>query len=496
MNLRPYIATLIVASFVTSPFIAAADATSTVISVDTTSQQILINQLEAQLASLKAQLAYLLSLRANASSSTPAAVSAAPNGNFCVSLSRTLSIGMQGDDVTLLQKALATDATIYPTGMVTGYFGSATQAAVMNLQTRYNILVDGVATGVVGSQTRAFFAAQCSKTSVGTANGTTSSAPLANGGNTLLSNIFGNTGTTSNPITSLTPTPQVLTDVFRWVVASPATTTPGASIPTVVSFNGPTHLSTNQIGTWNINATDPKGESLTYAVTWGDATSSAASSLLALAGGSAVETSTIPSFQHSYATAAVYPVSVAIQNTEGVTVTASALVLVSNPGVNSVSSVLQEISNSSSTYTDLLNELSAIPTSTTSNTSSSTNPWIDTTSWLTDGTFCSMFPSLCTYLGTSTVQSTLQNNNPYANIGSTDAGAGNTGAGNTTGLPGYAQTVGQSCSPSGTFTAVWAAPGLLVSSSSGKDATSTGSIIQLQCTGGHWVDPLASAPGM
>lgn len=491
MNARPFIAALIAIAFIASPIIVAADATTTTISMDNFSQQVLINQLEAQLASLKAQLAYLLSLRSNSASSTPATAVAGANGSLCVALTRTLSLGMQGNDVSLLQKALSSNANIYPQGTVTGYFGPATLSAVKNLQTQYTILVDGVATGIVGPQTRAFLAAQCNTATTGATN----SAPSTNGGTSLLSNIFGNSGITPIPTTAVTQTPQVVTDVFRWVVASPATTTPGASIPTVVSFNGPTHLSTNQIGTWNITANDPKGESLTYAVTWGDATSSAASSLLALAGGSAVETSSIPSFQHSYATAAVYPVSVAIQNTDGVTVTASALILVSNPGVNSVSSVLQEISNSSSTYTDLLNELSAIPTSTTSNASSSTNPWVDTTSWLTDGTFCSMFPSLCTYLGTSTVQSTLQNNNPYANI-SGDAGAGNTGAGNTTGLPGYAQTVGQACSPSGTFTAVWAAPGLLVSSSSGKDATSTGSIIQLQCTGGHWVDPLASAPRM
>ena len=498
MNLRPFIAALIAVSFVASPFIAAADATSSVINVDTTSQQMLINQLEAQLASLKAQLAYLLSLRANATSST-AVAPAAPSGVLCVTLSRTLSVGMQGDDVTLLQKALATDASIYPTGQVTGYFGSATQAAVMNLQTRYNILVDGVATGIVGPQTRAFLAARCAKAAQGTTAGTPNNATNTNGGNNFFSNIFGPQQGTSNTTTRLSSAPtstgQVLTDVFRWVTAAPATTTPGASVPVISSFNGPTHLSINQVGTWTINATDPKGEALTYSVSWGDATSSASSALMALASGSTENTSTIPSFQHGYSSAAVFPVSVAVRNTDGVAVSASAIVLVSNQGGNSVSDVLQEISNGSTTYTNLLNDLAGIPSS-NANNASTTNPWADTTSWLTGGTFCSMFPSLCTFLGTSTIQSTLQNNNPYANITPDGTGAGNTSTGNTTGLPGYAQTMGQSCSPSGTFTAVWAAPGLLVSSSSGKYGTSTGSIIQLQCTGGRWVDPLASAPSM
>jgi peptidoglycan hydrolase-like protein with peptidoglycan-binding domain len=54
-------------------------------------------------------------------------------------LNRDLSIGMSGADVSALQTFLAQDNTIYPQGLVTGYFGILTQAAVSNFQSRNGI---------------------------------------------------------------------------------------------------------------------------------------------------------------------------------------------------------------------------------------------------------------------------------------------------------------------------------------------------------------------
>ena len=51
-------------------------------------------------------------------------------------LSRQLEIGMSGSDVSALQTFLASDPVIYPEGLVTGYFGSLTQAAVARYQTK------------------------------------------------------------------------------------------------------------------------------------------------------------------------------------------------------------------------------------------------------------------------------------------------------------------------------------------------------------------------
>lgn len=47
---------------------------------------------------------------------------------------RTYGLGDNGTDVRLIQKALSTDPSLYPKGAVTGYFGSATRAAIGRFQ--------------------------------------------------------------------------------------------------------------------------------------------------------------------------------------------------------------------------------------------------------------------------------------------------------------------------------------------------------------------------
>lgn len=64
-------------------------------------------------------------------------------------LTRQLQIGMRGYDVGILQAFLAQDATIYPQGLVTNYFGYLTKSAVSNFQARNGIS----AVGRVGPQT-------------------------------------------------------------------------------------------------------------------------------------------------------------------------------------------------------------------------------------------------------------------------------------------------------------------------------------------------------
>jgi peptidoglycan hydrolase-like protein with peptidoglycan-binding domain len=51
-----------------------------------------------------------------------------------ISGSSTLTIGSSGAQVSALQQFLAADPAIYPEGLVTGYFGPLTQAAVMRYQ--------------------------------------------------------------------------------------------------------------------------------------------------------------------------------------------------------------------------------------------------------------------------------------------------------------------------------------------------------------------------
>lgn len=66
-------------------------------------------------------------------------------------LSRTLGQGSSGDDVRILQAILATDASIYPSGTITGFYGPATAKAVAKFQAKYNL----AAVGKVGPQTLA-----------------------------------------------------------------------------------------------------------------------------------------------------------------------------------------------------------------------------------------------------------------------------------------------------------------------------------------------------
>lgn len=60
-----------------------------------------------------------------------------------------LEIGARGGEVTKLQTFLAADVSVYPEGLVTGYFGALTKAAVARFQTKYGI----PAVGRVGPMT-------------------------------------------------------------------------------------------------------------------------------------------------------------------------------------------------------------------------------------------------------------------------------------------------------------------------------------------------------
>lgn len=58
-------------------------------------------------------------------------------------ITSSLDIGSTGASVTELQTYLATNASIYPSGLVTGYFGPLTQAAVQRFQAAQGIVSSG-----------------------------------------------------------------------------------------------------------------------------------------------------------------------------------------------------------------------------------------------------------------------------------------------------------------------------------------------------------------
>ncbi len=113
-------------------------------------------------------------------------------------ISSTLRVGSSGAEVTRLQQFLAADSTIYPEGLVTGYYGPLTQQAVERYQCRQNIVCSGSPSttgyGQVGPRTLATISG------IGGPDPTDASAPIM-GNATILAN-----SATGTPATGVTIT--------------------------------------------------------------------------------------------------------------------------------------------------------------------------------------------------------------------------------------------------------------------------------------------------
>jgi len=72
-----------------------------------------------------------------------------PSG-VTITITKSLKVGSQNNEVKALQQALAQDKTIYPEGLTTGYYGPATRNAIIRFQKKYGI----EPVGYVGPQTR------------------------------------------------------------------------------------------------------------------------------------------------------------------------------------------------------------------------------------------------------------------------------------------------------------------------------------------------------
>lgn len=118
-----------------------------------------------------------------------AANTAEPAGAVCPSFSRSLSLGISGNDVLALQKYLNTHGFVIvasgpgSTGNETKYFGSLTQAAVARFQAQGNVVaLGGYGSGTFGPLSRAYFARICNDSStVGIVQSTAFSASPQSG---------------------------------------------------------------------------------------------------------------------------------------------------------------------------------------------------------------------------------------------------------------------------------------------------------------------------
>ena len=88
----------------------------------------------------------------------PVATPAVSSQGACPAITRILKKGYAGDDITQLQTYLAKDSSIYPEGLVTGYFGALTEKAVQRWQVKQDIVSSGAPEttwyGLVGPRTR------------------------------------------------------------------------------------------------------------------------------------------------------------------------------------------------------------------------------------------------------------------------------------------------------------------------------------------------------
>lgn len=128
-------------------------------------------ELQAQAQALLQQIATLQAQLGTQSggtvTSTGSSVPTTVTSNaYCPQIGRVLKLGSTGDDVSRLQQFLAQDPAIYPEALVSGYYGSLTEAAVKRWQTKYNIVSSGTADttgfGVTGPRTAAAISLQCS----------------------------------------------------------------------------------------------------------------------------------------------------------------------------------------------------------------------------------------------------------------------------------------------------------------------------------------------
>lgn len=123
-------------------------------------------------------------------------------------LTRQLQLGMSGSDVSSLQIFLAQDRTIYPQGLITGYFGSLTRAAVIRFQARNSIST----VGRVGPITLAAINAQMGAGIVGSIDNQRVIGPLSVNVSNSQATIAWNTSEGSSAAVYYSLTPFVLTE--------------------------------------------------------------------------------------------------------------------------------------------------------------------------------------------------------------------------------------------------------------------------------------------
>ena len=174
---------------------------------------------------------------------------------YAATLSQQLDPGMTNADVTTLQTFLAQDPTLYPQGLVTGFYGVLTTAAVSNFQARNGI----ASVGRVGPITLAALNAQMNAMAVDEGAGKPNNV---NTGQPVISSIAITTGTNSANITWISSTPATakvyysLTPAFVYKTALSAMSTSSLSMQQSVMLS---NLQSKTTYYYVVESLDPQG---------------------------------------------------------------------------------------------------------------------------------------------------------------------------------------------------------------------------------------------
>jgi len=137
MKVKIFTSVIIVTAMLSGPIFSFAQTTETTVSVSSQVQSLLdqIKNLQTQIQTLKTLQEQVVKAQGEISQS--------------LKLIRSLKEGMSGDDVKALQTILAADTSIYPEGLITGFYGRLTSEAVKKFQKKYGIEM----LGLVGPKT-------------------------------------------------------------------------------------------------------------------------------------------------------------------------------------------------------------------------------------------------------------------------------------------------------------------------------------------------------
>jgi peptidoglycan hydrolase-like protein with peptidoglycan-binding domain len=246
----------------------------------------------------------------------------------CLTISRTLSVGSRGEDVRSLQRYILTRN--YPgagTWLLTGYFGQATRAGVINMQNDFHL----PQTGLLDPQTRAALSSVTCNTTQGGFGTALAPAPTPTlglgvptmpaftqpwstgqaggcGWYTVAGNNYFHDCGPNNPQSTLYPSYPSYNYGYPYAASN-------TNAPVIQNISGPTSLTVNTAGTWIVSITNSAAvQYSTVSMDWGDAVYGATISAQQQIFNTGSQSAT---FTHAYSQSGTYTIRAKVSNAYG-----------------------------------------------------------------------------------------------------------------------------------------------------------------------------------